>query len=89
MKSNVIDAVEEMNKQIKRYSINQMRDQVKQVAKIEDMLEELCYRIQGHSEENDRLLCKAIESTHEVWKILWSEFIDYYWEEKDSHKEDK
>ena len=89
MKSNIFDAIEEMNKQMNRYSINQMREQVKQVAKIEDMLEELCYRIQGNSAENDRLLVKAIESTHEVWKTLWSEFLDMYWAEKEAQKEEK
>ena len=83
------DVIAEMNKQIKRQTVAQMREQVKQVAKFEDMLEELCYKIQGHSEENDRLLCKAIESIHEVWKILWSEFIDMYWEDKETRKEGK
>ena len=62
----------------------EMREQVKRVAKVEDMLEELSYQIAGNSEENDRLLIKAIESTHEVWKTLWSEFLDMYWAEKEA-----
>ena len=62
----------------------EVREQVKNVAKVEDMLEELFYQIQGTTKESDRLLLIAIDYTHEVWKTLWRELIDMYWADKES-----
>ena len=71
-------------------TIFELFSQIKQVSEVKSMLIDLYDQLQGRiSEENIRLLRKAIDSTNEVWMILRSDYVEQFFAEKEKEIQQK